>query len=157
MDNYAAAVGRDVGKVNTDSNGLARYSLKLQLPPGIRPSNEPELSLEYCQGTPNGYLGVGRALGGISAIRQAPANLVFDGINPLPAEYDRLKPKLTLDGAEMHNIAGAYGAPDAQYTIEVEGVRRIVTQLELGYVVCDSAGSRFEYGTTDDSRVLAND
>lgn len=157
MDHYLAAIGRDVGKVDTDSGGLARYSLKLQLPPGIGHGNEPELSLEYCQGCPNGSLGLGWALGGLSCIRRAPSNLAHDGSNTPPADYDRSKPKLALDGTELLNIKGAYDEQDAEYTTEIDTLGRRVSHLETGFLVRDSTGIRKEYGTTDDSRVKGPD
>jgi len=155
MADYGAAIGRDVGKVDTDGGGLARYSLKLQVPPGIRHGTEPELSFEYCQGTPNGSLGVGWALGGVSAIRKAPSNLAFDDINPPPASYDRASSKLTLDGAELLNIQGDYHASHTQYTTEIDSGGRTVTPLGTGFVVVDSTGRRLEYGTSEDSLILS--
>lgn len=151
---YQAALGRNVGKVNTDAGGLARYSLGIQLPPGIHPGSEPELSLEYSQGAPNGSVGVGWALGGISCIRRAPSNLAYDGVNPPPAKYNRSKPKLTLDGAELLNILGEYGSPDAKYMTELEQSGRIVSVSGSGFIMVDSTGMRAEYGTTEDARVL---
>ncbi|KAH7126435.1 hypothetical protein B0J13DRAFT_611790 [Dactylonectria estremocensis] len=157
MDNYLAAIGREFGKVDTDSGGLSRYSLKIQTPPGIGHGNEPELSLEYSQGFPNGSLGLGWALGGLSCIRKAPSSLAYDGKNTPPADYNRFQPKLTLDGAELLNTKGIYGAQDAEYTTEVESLDRTVSHVGPGFLVRDSTGVRKEYGTTEDSRVLASD
>ena len=137
MEGYLAALGREVGKVDTDSNGLARYSLKLQVPPGINHESAPELSLEYCQGTANGSLGVGWALGGISCIRKAPVHQAYDGFNALPPDYNQFQPRLNLDGAELLNISGKYDTQDARYTTETEGVRRIVTPLGSGFLVSE--------------------
>ncbi|KAK5988192.1 tRNA nuclease WapA-like protein [Cladobotryum mycophilum] len=154
MNDYLAAVGREVGKVDTDSGGLARYSLKLQIPPGIKDGNEAELSLEYCQGCPNGSLGLGWALSGLSCIRRGPSNLAYDGINTPPADFDRFQQKLTLDGVELLNVKGQYGDQDARYTTEIDNLGRIVSTLGFGYQVLDSMGRRMEYGTTEDSRVV---
>ncbi|KAH7120714.1 hypothetical protein EDB81DRAFT_914500 [Dactylonectria macrodidyma] len=156
-DNYLAAIGREYGKVDTDSGGLSRYSLKIQTPPGIGHGNEPELSLEYSQGFPNGSLGLGWALGGLSCIRKSPSSLAFDGKNTTPADYDRFQPKLTLDGTELLNTKGTYGAQEAEYTTEVDSLNKTVGHVGLGFLVRDSTGVRKEYGTTEDSRVLASD
>ncbi|KAF7553833.1 hypothetical protein G7Z17_g3349 [Cylindrodendrum hubeiense] len=157
MDNYLAAVGREFGKVDTDSGGVARYSLQIEIPPGIGHGNEPELSLEYSQGYPNGILGLGWALGGLSCIRKGPSSLAYDGTNTPPADYNRFQPKLTLDGAELLNIKGSYGEKNTEYSTEIDSLGRTVTQLESGFVVRDSTGLWKEYGTTDDSRVLLSD
>lgn len=154
MSDYQAALGRDVGKVDTDSAGLARYSLRIQVPPGIRPGSEPELSLEYSQGAPNGSLGAGWALGGLSCIRRALSNLAYDGVNPPPTNYDRSQPKLTLDGAELLNIEGEYGSSNAKYMTELEQNGRVVSASGSGFVLVDSTGAHAEYGTTEDTRVL---
>lgn len=146
-----------MGKVDTDSNGLARFLFKLQVPPGISHEAEPELSLVYSQGGQSGYLGSGWALGGLSAVREAPSNLAFDGNNPVPTDYDPTQPKLSLDGAELLNIAGRYGDQSAQYSTETEGVRRIVRSVQGGFTALDSTGRQSLYGTTEDSRVLSYD
>ncbi|PPJ58803.1 hypothetical protein CBER1_08238 [Cercospora berteroae] len=156
MSTDQPAIGREVGKVDTDSGGLARYSLKLLLPPGITHDVEPELSLEYCQGGPNGSLGAGWALGGLSCIRRGPSSLAYDTFNPPPADHDVTRPKLNLDGSELLLTSGAYEGPDAEYITEVENVRRIVIPFGPGFLVKESTGKRLEYGTTEDSRVLVS-
>ncbi|CAM1500912.1 Fc.00g100740.m01.CDS01 [Cosmosporella sp. VM-42] len=156
MDNYLAAIGREFGKVDTDSGGLARYSLKLQVPPGIG-GNEPELSLQYAQGLPNGSLGLGWALGGLSCIRKGSSSLAYDGNNMPPPDFDRSQPKLNLDGAELLSIKGNYFEQGAEYTTEIDSTGTVVSHLDAGFMVCDSNGIRKEYGTTDDSRVLISD
>ncbi|GIZ44529.1 hypothetical protein CKM354_000772500 [Cercospora kikuchii] len=150
------AIGREVGKVDTDSGGLARYSLKILLPPGITHDVEPELSLEYCQGGPNGSLGAGWALGGLSCIRRGPSTLAYDSFNPPPSDHDVTKPKLNLDGAELLLVSGTYDGSDAEYTTEVENVRRSVVPRGLGFLVRESTGKRLEYGTTEDSKVFVS-
>lgn len=153
MDSYQAAIGREVGKVDTDSGGLARYFMKLQVPPGINSGNEPELSLQYCQGCPNGIVGLGWALGGVSAIRRAPSTLAYDGANVPPADFDRFQSKLTLDGVELLNVKGSYGTPGAEYTTEIDSIETTVSHLESGFLVKDALGRRVEYGNTTDSQV----
>lgn len=155
MNDYHAAIGRTVGKVDTDSGGMARYSLELEVPPGINHNATPQISLVYCQGAPNGSLGAGWALGGLSCIRLALSTLPYDGPNVPNAGYDRSKPKLSLDGAELLNISGDYESPDAVYTTEMESVSCTVTRSGTGFVVREESGHWAEYGTTEDSCVLA--
>lgn len=153
-----AAIGREPGKVDTNGDGLAIYSLRLTAPPGIRSGTEPDLTLEYLQGAPNGSLGVGWALGGLSTIRRAPVNRPWDQFNTVPSDYQFSKSRLALNGAELLSIEGAYDAEDARYTTELEGTRKIVSRIGgTGFLVIDDAGLREEYGTTDDSVVNFSD
>lgn len=154
MDSYEAALGRQCGKLTADSSGLARYSLTIEVPPGIGHGNEPELSLEYCQGCPNGSLGLGWALGGLSCIRYGPSSMAWDGANTPPPGYNRFQPKLTLDGVELIDINGKYGVTGTEYTTEIDNLGKTVTQLTTGFLVSDSTGRKWEYGTTSDSQVI---
>ncbi|KAF5569299.1 virulence plasmid b [Fusarium phyllophilum] len=148
-----SAVDCPVGKADADSAGLARYSLKIQVPPGPGQGNDPQLSLQYCHGCPNGSLGLGWALGGLSCIRKTPSSLAYDGANPPPPDYMRFDSKLSLDDVELLNIKGQYGFQDAEYTTEIDDLGKTVSHLDQGFLVRDCLGFRKEYGTTPDSRV----
>jgi hypothetical protein len=109
--NNNAAIGRQQGKVDTDNNGLARYVLKIETPRGINSRNEPNIVLQYSQGTPNGILGFSWALGGISSIHLGAPKVVYDKLNRPPPGYDSSTPKLIMDGTDLLNIDGAYNQP----------------------------------------------
>ena len=98
------ALDRPSGKLDVDDNGMSRYTLNIEVPKGTGHGNEPELSFEYSQGAVNGPLGMGWTLGGISAIRLAPARLAFDGNNDGNIGFDPFKPHLVLDGNLLLNI-----------------------------------------------------
>ncbi|KAF4958874.1 hypothetical protein FGADI_2076 [Fusarium gaditjirri] len=153
LHEFQSALDRPVGKADADSAGLARYSLKIQVPPGPGQGNEPQLSLQYCHGCPNGSLGLGWALGGLSCIRKTPSSLAYDGANTPPSNYMRFEPKLSLDGIELLNIKGQYGSQDAEYTTEIDDLGKTVSHFGQGFLVRDCLGFRKEYGTTQDSRV----
>ncbi|KAF4457113.1 putative virulence plasmid b protein [Fusarium austroafricanum] len=153
LHDYQSAVDRPVGKADADSAGLARYSLKIQVPPGPGQGNEPDLSLQYSHGCSNGSLGLGWALGGLSCIRRTPSNLAYDGANTPPADYMRFESKLSLDEVELLNVKGRYGDQDAEYTTEIDDIRKTVTHFNYGFLVRDCLGFRKEYGTSQDSRI----
>ena len=112
MSNYEAAIGRHQGKADTDNNGLARFMLQIEIPKGIKSGNEPDLSLQYSQSTPNGILGFSWALGGVSSIHLGAPKVVYDKLNPPPPDYDSTKPKFIIDGTDLLNIKGPYNGPD---------------------------------------------
>ncbi|MEI8611075.1 SpvB/TcaC N-terminal domain-containing protein [Enterovibrio sp. Hal110] len=59
------------------SGGEATYSLPISVSPG-RAGHQPSLSLEYRSDSPNGYLGMGWSIGGLSAISRCGRNLSVD-------------------------------------------------------------------------------
>ncbi|KAG8355393.1 hypothetical protein FVEN_g6875 [Fusarium venenatum] len=154
MSPSTVALGRPIGKFDTDVNGLARYSLPIDLPKGRGHGNEPVLSFEYSQGAPNGVLGVGWAISGTSSIRLGPAALAFDGLNDAPAGFDPFVPRLALDGNVLLNIQGDYLSSEAVYRTEIDSMEQTVKVLGDGFVLKDSTGQTTEYGTTSDSRSL---
>lgn len=157
MSNNGAAIGRQHGRADTDNNGLARFMLKIEVPGGIKTGNEPDLSLQYSQGTPNGIIGFSWALGGISSIRLGAAKVVYDKLNPPPSDYDSTKPKFILDGTDLLNIDGAYNAPGTVYTTETDNTGLRITSLgvDKGFMARDNMGRSIEYGTTLDSRTTS--
>ncbi|KAK0385313.1 hypothetical protein NLU13_7789 [Sarocladium strictum] len=158
MSSPGAAIGRRQGKADTDNNGLSRYVLKIETPAGIKSGNEPDLSLEYSQGTPNGVLGYSWALSGVSSIHLGAPKVVYDKVNPLPPDYDVQKPKLTLDGTDLLNIKGVYLEPSTEYTTEINNTGLLITctPTNKGFIATDNMGRVTEYGTTLDSRVECN-
>lgn len=157
MSKYSAAIGREQGKVDTDNNGLARYTLKIETPEGIKSGNEPDLSLQYSQGTPNGVIGFSWALGGVSTIHRGAPKVVYDKVNPPPLDYDFSTPKLIMDGTDLLSIEGAYNDPGAVYTTEVNNTGLTVTSLGEGkcFLARDNMGRETKYGTNIDSRIVS--
>ncbi|KZZ91817.1 Rhs repeat-associated core [Moelleriella libera RCEF 2490] len=158
-----SAIGRQQGKLDTDNNGLSRYSLKIETPSGILSGNEPNLSLEYSQGTPNGVLGYSWCLGGISSITRSAARLVYDKLNPPPVGYDSTTPKLVLDGVDLLNIDGNYFKTNTVYSTEVNNNGLKVNTLkgdpstgkDGGFTTVDHTGRKTDYGTSLDSRIVS--
>ncbi|EOO01869.1 putative virulence plasmid b protein [Phaeoacremonium minimum UCRPA7] len=159
MSDYNAAIGRRQGKVDTDDNGLSRYMLKIETPGGIKSGNEPDLSLQYSQGTPNGIMGFSWALGGVSSIHLGAPKVVYDKVNKPPTNYDYYTPKLIMDGLDLLNIQGDYNGPNTVYTTETNNTGLTVTALGegSGFLAQDNMGRKIEYGTTPDSRIVSAD
>ncbi|KAJ4065562.1 hypothetical protein NW756_005763 [Fusarium oxysporum] len=156
MISYSSAIGRQQGKSDTDNNGLARYMLEIETPAGIKSGNEPDLSLQYSQGTPNGILGLSWVLGGVSSIYLGAPKVVYGKVNPPPPDYDTSKPKLIMDGLDLLNPDREYNGPQTVYTTEINSTGLQVKSLgeDGGFLVTDNMGRQIEYGTTLDSRIV---
>ncbi|MCJ1284658.1 hypothetical protein MMC26_003993 [Xylographa opegraphella] len=150
------ALGRSVGELTVDANGLTRYHYNIQVPPGIGSGNEPNIGLIYAHGAGNGIVGKAWRIGGLSSIRLAHPSMAFDGVNN-PLEYDRNRLCLSVDGTELLNVQGEYDAPDARYTTEIDETGKTVIPHEGGFLLSDASGSQSYYGTSVDSRVTSTD
>src|SRR6185503_1363170 len=94
------------GTFSITSSGNATYVMPLVTVPG-RAGMEPQLSLVYDSSAGDGVLGVGFALGGISAITRCPSNLAQDG-EIRGVRYDA-SDKLCLDGKRLIPVGQAPG------------------------------------------------
>ncbi|MCJ1290157.1 hypothetical protein MMC34_001693 [Xylographa carneopallida] len=151
-------VDRPTGNLWIDNNGSANYSLPLEVPPGIGKDNTPILSLVYSQGNPNGIVGQGWILGGLSAIQRAPRNLAIDGVNA-PVTYNNDGTRFALDGMNLLLVSGEYGTNQAVYKVEIDTGKTVVasgTGTQQGFIVSDPTGRTMEYGTTPDSRAMSS-
>jgi hypothetical protein len=97
------AIDTKIGQFTVDPNGNAQYSFQIIVPPGTGNGNEPDLSLQYSQGLPNGVMGIGWCLGGLSSIQTVPASFALDTANDA-SNYDPTEPRLALDGPRMQNM-----------------------------------------------------
>ncbi|KAJ5203825.1 uncharacterized protein N7498_004704 [Penicillium cinerascens] len=141
----ANAVTLPVGNFDVDGSGIARYSFPVNTPKGITPGSTPQISLEYCQGAPNGILGTGWSLGGLSTIRRQAARLALNSLNA-QQDYDRTVPRLALDGTELLLIQGDnYNSSNAVYKTEIDSHGETVYTTSSGYTARDTLGARREY------------
>lgn len=69
----STAVGYLPGSANVTRNGVAQYSIPLEVPPG-RLGMQPAISLEYSSSGPNGLMGVGWGFTGFSQITPCSKN-----------------------------------------------------------------------------------
>ncbi|MDE1327265.1 RHS repeat-associated core domain-containing protein [Vibrio aestuarianus] len=137
------------------SGGQATYSLPISLSPG-RAGHQPSLSIEYRSNSPNGILGMGWSLGGVSSISRCGKNLHKDGrwggVN-----FDN-NDRFCLDGQRLVAISGRDGENLTEYRVENNGYAKIVSFGRAGngpasFKVWYKDGSVYEYGVTGNSRV----
>ena len=122
-----ARVGGSIpGTGNVTNRGSARYAMGFDLPPGRR-GMKPTLSLEYDSDGPDGLVGRGMRLAGLSHIAPCARTLILDRVSEAP-RYDGSDP-LCLDGMRMVQL------PDLSYvTLPISHARiaRVVDQLVGG-------------------------
>lgn len=150
--NEGCALGTTLGSFTVDDNGSARYAYPIRVPPGIGEGNEPEISLVYSHSGANGILGL---LAGQSSIQRSVQNLAVYGTNA-PATYDRKSTKFAMDGQDLVNIRGDYGAVSTVYQPQIDQ-NFSVHDNGNGFHLQHSDGRVLDYGTTSDSRSLSFD
>lgn len=167
------------GQFNVSTSGDANYSIPINIPTGVA-GVQPQLSLNYSSQSGNGVLGIGWAMGGMSAISRCAQTKAQDdplnwigGINFTPSD------RYCLDGQRLvvignpsvpNSIAGVYGSSGAYYVTEQESFQLIQSLGTVGsgnnqngqpyygpsyFTVRTKAGIILEYGNTADSQVRA--
>ncbi|MCB1032809.1 MAG: VCBS repeat-containing protein, partial [Acidobacteria bacterium] len=137
-------------------NGSASYVVPLKVPPGTN-GVAPNLSLAYNNQAPNGILGMGWSLHGLSSITRCAATKVPDGY--VGAVRFDAKDRFCLDGIRLVLVGGgAYGAAGSVYHTEQETWTKVTAAGTCGSGPCsftalNKDGTTLEFGTTDDSRV----
>jgi len=147
-----------VGKIDAEfavsDRGGASWRVPVVAPPGTA-GMQPELSLVYDSQAGNGPLGVGFALGGLSAITRCPSDLARDGeIRAVAFDADD---RLCLDGQRLVLVSGSYGVAGSEYRTERESFARVVA-VGAGperFEVSGRDGLLRSYGSTADSRIEA--
>ena len=137
------------------SGGEATYSLPLSVSPG-RAGHQPSLSLEYRSDSPNGMLGMGWSIGGVSAISRCGQNLNKDG------RWGGVRfngdDRYCLDGKRLIAVSGRDGEDLTEYRLENNGYSKIISFGRAGngpasFKIWYKDGSVYEYGVTQDARV----
>ena len=151
------------GVLNVNSSGAATYNIQLSVPPGTA-GMAPELSLNYSSNSPNGMVGMGWALGGLSTIHRCPKTIATDGVAGR-ISFDNAD-RLCLDGQRLVRANGtnpgtdptaqdnAYWATDAEYRTEIESFAR-VTRSGSGFKVEQKDGRIVFYGNDAASTIPA--
>ncbi|MGF1763864.1 RHS repeat-associated core domain-containing protein [Aliivibrio kagoshimensis] len=136
------------------SGGQAGYTLPISVAPG-RGGHQPQLSIEYRSDSPNGVMGMGWSIGGLSSIGRCGKNIATDGawggVNF--NENDRF----CLDGQRLIAVSGKDGDNLTEYRLKDNGYSKIVSFGTSGsgpeyFKVWRKDGSLYEYGNTVDSR-----
>jgi RHS repeat-associated protein len=152
----AGAVGRTPGSFSVSSLGSATYSIPVVVPPGVA-KVQPSVSFVYHSGAPNGLLGVGWSIGGLSEIERCKKTL----------DQDSVSAAVTLTTSDVFCINGnklrltnsvSYGADGSTYQTELDEFSRITAHGSAGngpayFTVEGKNGLLYEYGNTADSRI----
>ena len=149
-----SAVDLPQGTFDVDANGQATYRIKIELPPGIA-GYQPQLELVYGHRQPNGVMGVGWGLSGLSTITRTKATYAVDGFNDA-VSYDS-NDRYMIDGQRLINVQGEYGQPGNLYYTQLQTWKYVKAGATTtsGFNVTTKNGELWKYGTTTDSRILA--
>ncbi|RKH51520.1 hypothetical protein D7Y23_09855 [Corallococcus sp. AB050B] len=140
-----AAVGNLQGQAGVGADGSATYSIPLWVPPG-RAGLQPSLSLNYRSNLPNGILGVGWGLSGLSQITRCPKTVASDGVS-MPVTFTQAD-SFCLDGQKLIAVNGQYGATETEYRTETDTFSKIVSHN------ADANGPESFLVYTKDGRIL---
>ena len=153
VDNTQAIISGDFEV----SGGQANYALPIDVPAG-RAGFQPELRFEYESDSPNGLMGMGWKINGLSSVYRCGKNLAIDGVWG-GVNFD-INDRYCLDGERLIAISGQPGKDKTEYRLEKNGYSKIVSYGQVGsgpasFRLWKKDGSVLEYGVTADSRVEA--
>jgi RHS repeat-associated protein len=114
----------------------------------VRAGLEPNISLEFVNGAPNGLMGPGWSIGGLSSISRCPRIAATNNRWVRPVEYNDTD-QLCFDGKPLVLTDGTHFQPGAEYRTEVDSFDRVVAQsdgVRLSFKVQKKDGRIFYYG-----------
>ncbi len=139
-------------------SGAASVNLPITVSPGTG-GMEPKLAIGYSSQGGNGLLGMGFGLSGTSAITRTGPVQYLDNIKGGVAFS--ANDRFTVDGQRLVLYSGIWGGDGSEYRTEMESFSKVTSQGTttagpLSWKVRTKAGLIYEYGTSTDSRILAN-
>ena len=156
-DNYRP--GTLPGFIDVNSLGESVYEIPIHVPPGTA-GMQPSLSIAYNSNYPDGPLGIGWHIKGLSEIRRVPRNFYHHGmINGVDLQADDI---FALDSNRLILTSQhSYGANGSEYRTEVETFSKIIAHGTAGtgpsyFIVETKGGLTLEYGNTSDSKIEAS-
>jgi RHS repeat-associated protein len=156
--NLNLPVGATRGDLSVNSKGEALYEIPIFTSPGTA-GMVPGIRLLYNSSYPDGVMGSGWIISGLSSISRVPRNFYNDttrkGIQLTSSD------RFALDSNRLVLSSGIYGADQSVYKTEVENFSRITAFGTLGngpswFRVETKDGQTIEYGNTSDSKIEAN-
>ncbi len=152
-------VGTIEGSLDVSSTGSLSYDIPLKMVPGTS-GVAPSLSIGYNSQGPDGIMGQGFYLNGLSAIKRVSKNYFNDDIVSGIDYYSN--DNLALDGNKLINIGRKNGV--IEYRTENNNFTKVIAYyttshagdydyLVSKFVVYTKDGLIKEYGFTDDSKV----
>jgi len=153
------APGRTPGQFSVSSLGGATYQIPIWTPPGAR-GIDPNLGLVYTSGSPDGPLGPGWNLAGLSAIARCGKTYASSAGSPAPVMLTTAD-DICLDGNRLRLTGGSQLVTGSTYQTEIEIFSRVTAFSSAGngpsyFIVEGKDGLKYEYGNTADSKAYAN-
>ncbi len=154
-NNAGGVVGSLPGNFMVSPSGSATYKIPIELPPGLSGMN-PSLGFVYNSQSGNGLLGIGWSLSGLSSISRTGTTVYndsyIDGI-----DFDE-NDQFMLDGQRLI----AVNHEGTEFRTEIETFSKVVITASnsngpLTFKVWTKDGKIFEFGGTENSRVLVGD
>jgi RHS repeat-associated protein len=154
------SAGRTPGEFAVSAMGAATYEIPIWTPPGARDLS-PQLALVYASGAPDGPMGPGWSLSGLSSITRC--NKTYAANSGLPAAVTlTMSDEFCLDGNRLRLTSGTpYGGPGTQYQTEIATFGRVTAYGTAGngpayFIVEGKDGLKYEYGGTADSKAYTS-
>ncbi|MEO1628355.1 MAG: SpvB/TcaC N-terminal domain-containing protein, partial [Bacteroidota bacterium] len=149
-------VGATVAQASVTQSGAAKYSIPIVVPPGTN-GVIPQISVEYDSHTPNGVMGQGWSIVGLSSITRAGQSIHFDG-KKTPVNFTS-SDRFYLDGQRLVQRSGTYGSNGSSYRTEADNFATITSHGSMSgspqwFKVELKDGTVMEYGKRSDSRFL---
>ncbi len=153
------SAGRTAGQFSVTPTGAASYNIPIWTPPGAR-GIEPHLALHYTSGGPDGLMGPGWSLTGVSAIVRCGKTWVSSGGAPAGVTLST-GDDLCLDGNRLRLTSGTQGVAGSIYQTEIADFSLVTAYGSQGngpqyFIVQGKDGRYYEYGNTSDSRIFAS-
>ena len=118
-------IGRLRGRYGVTAKGEPEYVIPIEVAAGVN-GVQPELAIRCLGGAPNGRLGIGCDLAGVSAINRCPRSYRVDG--QVGAVRFSSDDALCRDGQRLLLAAGTQGADGSRYREVVNGFDELVRQ-----------------------------
>lgn len=165
IDGYYGGMQTDDGGVvgsmsssfNVSNTGAAIYSINIEIPAAIG-AMKPNLAVVYNNQSADGILGWSWDLSGLSFIARTGQTEYHDG---KITDVDFLNDRFVMDGQRLMLVSEcSYGADKAEYKTEIDNMDKIVSYTNNKkspeyFIVWKNDGTIWEYGSTDDSRIEA--
>ena len=153
------SAGRTPGQFAVSAMGGATYQIPIWTPLGAR-GLDPNLALVYSSGGPDGPLGPGWSLSGLSVLARCNKTYAANGGSPAAVALS-MTDEYCLDGNRLRLVSGTYGAAGSVYQTEIADFSRVTAHGSAGngpsyFVVEDKDGLKYEYGNTVDSKAYAS-
>jgi len=153
----SVSAGRTPTSFGVSYSGAATYSIPLWTPPGVG-SVQLSLALSYNSRSPDGVMGVGWALSGLSAVTRCNKTWAQDGA-PAPVT-NTTADRFCLDGQQLKLVSGTYGVAGSVYATEIESFSEIAASGTVGqgpssFTVTTKNGLIYDYGLTSNAQIMA--